>query len=175
MVAFQVQWFASILGAARDMAWVGLAFGVGWMCVHVSLLDGQRRRELATIGFALLFGLTAETVLASTGLLRMRGGPDFAGLTLPPTWLPVLWAGLGATINHSLGWLRRRYALAVTLGAIAGPFAYASAQLLGAVQIDGTMGLVGVGLAYAIATPAMLAVAHFFDHQPRPLQAGAAS
>ena len=164
MIAFQVQWFACILGAARGFAWVGLTFGLAWICIHIWALRGERGRELATVGFAFGFGLVAETVLASAGLLQMEGNYRLgttAGALLvgPPLWLPVLWAGLGATMNHSLGWLAGRYRLATVMGAIAGPFAYASAEHLGAVQIDGMNGLLGVAVAYALATPAMLAVA----------------
>jgi len=160
LAAFQAQWFLSVLGAAREFAWAGLAFGLGWICVHVWWITASRGQELASIGFAFAFGLSAETLLASAGLLEMSGAYHLGVyLVLPPFWLPVLWAGLGATINHSLGWLSDRYALATAMGALAGPFAYASAEHLGAVHINGPVGLFAVSAMYAVATPAMLAVA----------------
>lgn len=174
MAAFQAQWFLSVIGAAREFAWTGLTFGLAWLCVHLWWLDGARARELATIGFAFAFGLTAETILASAGLMKMAGAHSLGGgLVAPPLWLPILWAGLGATINHSLGWLSGRYVLATTMGALAGPFAYASAEHLGAVQIEGLLGLFAISAMYSVATPAMLAIAQYAQQKTGALPAEA--
>ena len=172
MAAFQIQWFLSVLGAAREFAWAGVTFGVAWLCIHVWYVGGVRDRELATVGFAFAIGLSAETVIASAKLMQMGGSHAIGGTAvLPPLWLPVLWAGLGATINHSLGWLAGRYKLAAIMGALAGPFAYASAEHLGAVRIDGPLGLFAISAMYALATPAMLAIAQHAQRHTTSLPA----
>ena len=175
LIAFQVQWFASILGAARQVGEAGLAVGLAWMVAHTWYLTGRRMQELATIGFAFAYGLVVESAMASTGIMQLHG--TFAitdGVVLPPLWLPVLWAGLGATINHSLGWLHGRYAHAAVMGAVAGPMAYAGAAHLGATVIEPSLGFYVIGAVYAVAMPALLFVAQSATREDsRPIEAGA--
>jgi len=156
IAAFQVGWFACVVGAAHDMPWAGTAVALAVVAIHLYLAP-QARVQARLIAFAAVFGFLADTVLIRGGWLEFSSGilvPDTA-----PHWIVALWMIFATTLNVSLTWLKNRWLLAVVFGAAGGPLAYYAGSELGAVTlIDPVSALFAVGVAWALAMPLLLLV-----------------
>lgn len=151
-VMFQLGWFASVLGAAREMPWLGVSI-VG-LVVIVHLATRGTPGELALIGTTALVGAVVDTWLLQSGLVTYEGrnAPQW----LAPAWIIGMWANFAITLRHSLAWLSGRWGLATLLGAAGGPLAYWGAASLGAVSFSAPLAAGAVlSAAWAVAVPAL--------------------
>ena len=73
----------------------------------------------------------------------------------------MLWVNQATTLNSCLAWLRERYLAGALFGAVGGPLAYLSGAKLGSATLPSSNGLVILGITWAVAFPALLAVAEF--------------
>jgi len=159
--AFQVGWFACVLGAANGQPWVGLPVVGLAIALHL-LLAKRPGQEARLIGVAILTGLVADSLLASSGWLRYASPAPAEGLA--PYWILAMWALFATTLNVSMGWLKGRTGLAVLLGAVFGPLSYMAGRRLGALEfIDFQAGTLALALAWAIAMPLLMLAAARFD------------
>jgi hypothetical protein len=71
----------------------------------------------------------------------------------------MLWVNQATTLNSCLTWLRGRYLAGALFGAVGGPLAYLGGAKLGAASLPSSSGLVVLGITWAGAFPALLAVA----------------
>lgn len=157
-IAFQLAWFACILGAGNGYPWLGVIAVTVSVLIHITLI--QRRTSFAALLFsAFLIGFLFDSVMMLLGVLRF---PDHAMLITPvPLWMLMMWVNLAVTIPFSLSWMKKRYAMAAAFGLIGGPGAYYTGMKLGAVQLGSDMlrSLLLVGLEWAIAMPLLMLVA----------------
>jgi hypothetical protein len=157
-IAFQIGWFAAVLGAAHGMPWLGVVIVPGVLIVNLAL-SANWRQELvvalvaAVMGFAVDTGLVAAGVFAPVPFLLP---PPFS-----PLWMVMLWVNQATTLNGCMAWLRGRYLAGSLFGAIGGPLAYLSGAKIGAASLPSTTGLVILGITWAFAFPALLAAAEF--------------
>jgi hypothetical protein len=128
---FQLGWFASVLGAARESPWLGVGVVVVVVVVHLALRATPR--ELALIATSAGMGLAMDSFLVNAGLVHYRSPTPVAWLA--PVWIVAMWANFAITLRHSLAWLERRCVLAAILGAVFGPLAYWGASRLGAAEM----------------------------------------
>lgn len=160
-VAFQVNWFANILGAANGVPWLGPLVTALWMVAHFASFRGPNRRcEIRTEGSVIVcaatLGWLADSALVLAGLLQF---PEYTRLGQPsPLWMVALWIGFAATLRHCLSWLRGRWLLSAALGAVGGPLAYAGGAAFGVIELAGNSAFAAVSLQYALATPMLLGV-----------------
>lgn len=167
IVAFQIAWFACVLGGANDLPWLGSAAALVIVGAHV-LRAPLRVSELALILIVGLIGAIWDSVPVAAGLLSYTSGTLIPNAA--PYWIVALWMAFATTLNVSLRWLRQRYVLAVTLGALAGPLAYYAGERLGAVHFhDAPLGLTLLSCGWACLMPATMALAKRLDgfKQPR--------
>ncbi len=124
-VAFQLVWFAAVIGAAHGYGWAGpaaLLVFAAWQ-----LQRGVRRRGDVTLMLvALAAGFACDSTMVAGGFASYAS--PFPGAPIAPAWILALWAGFGLTLQHSLAWLIRRPWLAVVLGGTLGPLSYLGAQ-----------------------------------------------
>jgi hypothetical protein len=157
-IAFQIGWFAAVLGAGNGMPWLGVVV-VPLVLLANLVLSADWRQELivalsaAIIGFAVDTGLVAAGVFAPATLWFPR--------PYSPPWMVMLWMNQAATLNGCMAWLHGRYLAGSIFGAIGGPLAYLSGAKLGAATLPSTNGLVILGITWACAFPALLAAAEF--------------
>jgi hypothetical protein len=158
VAAFQACWFASVLGAAAGLPWVGPVVLLTWIIVHLRALRPAATIELRVLVAAAILGWFADSAMVLAGLISF---PESAQLGGPsPLWMVGLWVGFAATLRHSMGWLRGRWRLGAALGGIGGALSYSGGQALGAISLEGSIGVLAVAVQYAVATPLLLAAVH---------------
>lgn len=164
-LAFQVGWFACVLGAANGVAWIGVLAVLAAAALHLA----RARRpgaELRLLLTATTLGLVLDSLLLATGWVAYPG--SFAGgqwlPALAPYWLVAMWALFATTLNVSMGWLRGRPLLAALFGAVGGPLSYWAGARLGAMELlQPTLALAALAVIWGLAMPLLMRLAERFD------------
>jgi len=163
-VAFQVGWFACVLGGAHQFPWLGTLMVSIIIAVHLSRAS-QPRAEFLLILLAIVIGSVWDSFLVWRGWLEYPSGtliPDTA-----PHWILAMWGVFATTLNLSLRWLKGRWLIALLSGAIAGPLAYyAGASLGGVVFTEQTTALIALSLGWAVLMPLLMALSQRLDGFP---------
>jgi hypothetical protein len=153
-IAFQVGWFACVLGAANGMPWLGPIVVTAAVALHLA----RARRplpELWLVCCAMVFGLVADSLLLATGWLSYPAGLWLPGLA--PYWIVAMWALFATTLNVSMGWMRGRPLLTFLMGAVGGPLSYLAGQKLGAIDLNPPgYALAALALAWGVAMPLLM-------------------
>jgi len=160
-VAFQVGWFACVLGAANGAPLLGPIVVAAVVVLHLSK-SFRPGREALLIGLAGLLGAFWDSALVAAGWIAYPSGAVAANLA--PYWIVAMWMLFATTLNVSLRWLRSRFTLAAALGAVAGPLAfYGGAKLGGVTFLDPWAGLVALGIGWAVMMPLLSALSTQLD------------
>jgi len=159
LLAYQLGWWTSVLGAARGAPALGPAVALGLIAWHLARRALCPRREALLLAAAALLGLGVDTALLAGGALLFPHEPS--GSPWPPPWMVLLWPLFALLLERPLGWLRGRLALAALLGVIGGPLAYAGGAQLGALTLGADLprALLLIALAWGLAAPALVALA----------------
>ena len=159
--AFQGGWFACVLSAARGTPWIGTAIAAAIVAVHVAR-SRNRAGEAKLVAIALALGAAWDSTLVAAGWVGFSSGTFVERAA--PHWILALWALFAITLNSSLRWLRGSVAVAVGLGAIAGPLSYWAGERLGAVMfLQPLAAIAALAAGWAVLTPALVAVARVCD------------
>ena len=157
LIAFQLGWFACVLGGAHGWPWLGVAVTAVAIALHL-YRAARPRLEAVLIGLSGLLGFVADSLLTWTGLLHFPSGQFHADLA--PYWMVAMWMLFATTFNVALGWLKPRLGLAALLGMIAGPLAYYGGAQLGGVAFDNpVVSLLAVAGVWTLAMPMLLVIA----------------
>lgn len=149
VAAYQVAWFACVLGAANQLPWVGTAIALVIAFVHV-LRAQDAQVELKLMGIAVALGLAIDSGLSSARLVEFNTGVLIDGIA--PHWMLALWIAFATTLLHSLNWLMKRPTWAAMFGAIGGPLAYYAGVKLGAMSITmDAASYIAIGAAWTLA------------------------
>ncbi|MGB5510717.1 MAG: DUF2878 domain-containing protein [Woeseiaceae bacterium] len=159
--AFQIGWFSSVLGAAKQMPWLGPVAFLLVLAIHLRVA----RRPQFEIGLVIacgVIGLMFDSVLVAAGWVTYPSGL-FSDL-LAPYWIVTMWMLFGTTLNLSMGWLKGRPLLAALLGAIGGPASYIAGQKLGGIVfLEFVPAIIALAVGWAIFMPILMALAERFD------------
>lgn len=154
---FQAAWFAAVLGAAYERAWLGPVILLPVLAVNL-VMAADRRGELQLWAAAAVLGLLFDTALVAAGVFAPRR--EFFPHPFSPPWMIGLWLNFAATLNQSLGWLHGRPLLAALFGAVGGPLAYYGGARLGATEtIPGMEGLAILAIGWGVITPLLFKLA----------------
>ena len=167
-LAFQLGWFAVVLGAAQGWPWAGSAAALAILAWHLRRA-ARPRAELVLALSAAMIGALWDSALAASGLVVFPNGMLVERAA--PHWMVALWVLFATTLNVSLCWLKRSLLLAAAFGAIGGPLAYLAGEKLGALAMPHpTSAIVTLALGWAALTPLLLLVARRHDgfERPRP-------
>ena len=160
-VAFQIGWFACVLGGANGLPWVGTGIAlaiVGWHLTRAV----RPQQELLLVISAAAIGILFDSTLVTLGWLAYPSGTLIAGTA--PHWIVALWMLFAITLNLSLSWLKRRLPIAILFGMIGGPLAYLGGAKLGALTfLAPTAGLIALAVGWAFFTPVLVILARRFD------------
>jgi hypothetical protein len=157
-IAFQIGWFAAVLGAGHGIPWLGVVVVPLVLLVNL-LLATNWRQELVVALAAAVMGFVVDTGFILAGVFAPV--PFLLPRPFSPLWMVMLWVNQAATLSGCMAWLRGRYLAGSLFGAIGGPLAYLSGAKLGAATLPSTNGLVILGITWACAFPALLAIAEF--------------
>jgi hypothetical protein len=156
-VAFQVAWFACVLGGANDQSLAGTMVVGAVICLHLALAQ-RPRPEALLIALAAVIGLVWESWLVTLGLIRYPAGNLAPGLA--PYWIVAMWALFATSLNLSMAWLKGRMWLAALFGAVGGPLAYLAGERLGGLQMpDPVLALGAQALGWAVLFPMLTGLA----------------
>jgi hypothetical protein len=170
-IIFQAAWFASVLGAANAMPWLGVIAVPVALGAHLAL-SSSRKAELLLALCSGAIGFTIDSGLISAGAFSPI--PFIFPRPFSSLWMVMLWVNLATTLSVSMGWLRGRYVRAALFGGIGGPVAYYSGAKLGAMTaMPDLPGFLGIGLAWAIALPLLYGLRDLLYRRfPDPLKPG---
>ncbi len=167
-VAYQLVWFATVLGAGRGLWWPGPLAALGFLALHLGVFvrdGGERRRDLVLVVAAVACGLVIDGVLSASGAIVFAPAAPALPTGGAPLWMLTLWGAFALTLRHSLRSVTARPLLAASLGAIGGPLAY-----LGAARASGvlafpeprgmTLIMLAAGWCLALGLLALLASRH---------------
>jgi hypothetical protein len=165
LVGFQLVWVAAVFGAAQGLWWPGvfaLLLFAGWQLG----VNRDWRSDAMLVAIAAVAGFAIDSLWVQLGWMNFASPLPWPQLA--PVWIVAMWAGFALTLNHSMALFKEHLWLAALFGLIGGPFAYwIAASAWHAVVIDGWLPYLGLGLAWAVVTPALLVMADRL--QPRPL------
>jgi len=160
-IAFQIGWFACILGAANGMPWIGLLVGALVISFHLFSVD-KPAKELNLILYAVVIGIVLDSLLVMSGWLSYPNGILLDGTA--PYWILMLWALFASTLNVSMRWMHDKYWVAAIFGAVGGPLSYLAGARLGAVTfIELQPALLALALGWALAMPCLIRLSKQFD------------
>lgn len=158
IVGFQASWWAAALGAGAGNWVPGSVVGGAVLLLQV-MAAKVRTATIATVLAALGLGLVLEAALIAAGLVRYGATWPMTGL--PPVWLLTLWMVFATCIEATLRMLGDRALLkGALLGAVIAPPTYWAGEGFAALSLAEPKwpALAAIGMAWAIATPVMLAV-----------------
>ncbi|MGB5719949.1 MAG: DUF2878 domain-containing protein [Woeseiaceae bacterium] len=159
--AFQIGWFSSVIGAAKQMPWLGPIALLVVLAIHLR----QARRpeaELTLIVACGLVGMFFDSILVAFNWVSYPSG-QFSEF-LAPYWIVTMWMLFGTTLNLSMGWLKGRPLLAALFGAIGGPASYIAGQKLGGIVfVDYYAALIALAIGWAVFMPLLLIVAERYN------------
>lgn len=164
-IGFDLAWASAVAGGAGGWPWLGSLPALALLAFHLAVNRRVLAAELRLVLAVSLFGILLETGFMGAGLLRFAGSPVLG--VLPPVWVWALWLGFASLPTGSLTWLQGRGGLQALLGAIFGPLAYWTGAKMGAADMPATGALVLIGLAWALAFPAIMMLADALSPRPR--------
>lgn len=157
-LAFDAAWFAAVAGGAAGWAWLGSLPALGVLAFHLFVNRRDWWPETRLAFAIILFGILLEIGMMGAGLIRYAGMAE--GQVLPPVWICALWIGFATIPNGSLTWLQGRGLLQMVFGALFGPLAYWTGAKMGAAVLpDPWTSLLGIGLVWMLAFPAIMLLA----------------
>jgi len=168
VAAFQIGWFSSLLGAVKQMPWLGPVVFLLVLAIHLRFA----RRPECELGLVIacgVIGLMFDSVLAAAGWVTYPSGL-FSEL-LAPYWIVTMWMLFGTTLNLSMSWLKGRPLLAAVLGAIGGPASYVAGQKLGGIVfLEFVPAIIALAIGWAVFMPILMALAERFDGMSEELE-----
>ena len=152
-IVWQLMWIVVVGGATSD--WHVITTGAAFLALtaHCLLTRIMLWEQVTTIGWALAFGVIADTSLAISGMVSYQH--DLLPAPAAPMWILALWAWFGCSLHLPLRFLRRKLWLGIPLGALSGAAAYYGGVKLGSIQIDSIGGYAAVAMVYAIGVPTL--------------------
>ncbi|PPD56498.1 MAG: hypothetical protein CTY10_03915 [Methylotenera sp.] len=165
-VLFQIGWFACVIGAAKQMPWLGAAVVIAIIIWHLTQAK-QAKKELQLLFITLVIGGTFDQIMLNHELIsyQAHGWSN----SIVPVWILALWAEFVTVLNVSLRWMKElktqvRWLVSILFGAIGGPLAYMGAEKLGAVTLNNLpISYIALGVGWAILTPLLLKLSEKFD------------
>ena len=155
LIGYQLVWFAAVIGASRGVASPGVAAMLAAVVCQLALAR-RWKADLSLLVAAVVCGWLLDGGLIHWQLVRYAA--PWPSAALPPAWILALWIAFALTFTQSLAWLQTRLWRAALLGLIGGPLAYLGASRGWRVVTftdPAWHALLGLGLSWAAATPAL--------------------
>ena len=154
-IVFQVCWFASVMGAANNLWWLGPLLVLITVPLQIYLLTKGYWAQVLFVIICGISGFLLETLLI-IGSVYTPVSLEW-GYICPP-WMAALWFNFAMLVSISLTWLKGRYGFAFILGGIFGPLAYWGGEKLGALTVADAFwqGYFPLAILWALALPFLI-------------------
>jgi Protein of unknown function (DUF2878) len=165
-VAFQIGWFAAVLGAAHNHVSAGVGVATLVVLLHL-LMSHHMLRELKLVISVMVLGAVWDSALVMSNVIHYPTGQMLP--TLAPIWIVAVWALFATTLNVSLVFLRGRPWLAMLFGAIGAPLSFLGGVRLQALQFpDVQLALIVLAIGWAAMMPLLIHLSIRFDGVTTP-------
>ena len=164
IAAFEIAWFSSVLGAARQMPWLGPVTVLVVLTFHLHAARKPFEEVLLVLSCALI-GATFDSFLVATGWVTYEAGlfSDY----LAPYWIIAMWMLFATTLNVSMRWLRGKPGIAALFGFVGGPASYIAGQELGGIVLDNEpAALFALAVGWSVIMPSLVWLAENLDGMP---------
>jgi len=148
IVGLSAGWWACVIGAANEMAWIGLLVVGAHLAIHLRL-SGHLTHEMQLLLTAGGVGFLLDFILVSIGVLVF---PTQAVLHTSPAWMVALWLNFATAMSTSLTYLRGHLLAATLVGGFGGPMAYWGGVQAGAIELA-LSELIWVAVEWGLALP----------------------
>jgi len=160
-LAFQIGWFAAVLGAANDVPLIGPVVIAAVIAIHLKMVE-RPRDELALIAVCGVIGAVVDSVLVAAGWVSYPAGSFVENAA--PYWIIAMWMLFATTLNMSLGWLKPRKLLGAAFGLVGGPLAYYTGFRLGGIDfVDFEAAMLALAIGWGTVVPLLLVLAERFN------------
>ena len=157
----QLGWFGCVLGAARGVGYLGAAFVVVLLVLHLLRVE-RPLAEIKLITSVALLGGLCDSALIYFGLLDYPHSTVFHGIA--PLWLVSLWGLFAAQFNTTYGWLKQRLPAGALLGALAGPLSFRAGAALGALHFVHVLpATISLAVGWALILPLITLLSRRWD------------
>ena len=114
-----------------------------------------RKADSLMLLLVLLVGPLSDSLYNKLGILEYHNHSEMS--MMPPIWIFFLW-GLFAVNINLFSWLRKRWVMAILLGAFGGPASYLSAVRLGSAHLTKPLpeAVMVIGGMWAVFLPAFM-------------------
>ena len=164
LVAFDVAWFLSVIGGAKQMPWLGPLTVLAVLAIHLRAARNPFEEVLLIICCALI-GTVFDSILVASGWVTFSSGLFSNYFT--PYWIITMWMLFATTLNVSMRWLRGKPVLAAAFGFFGGPAAYLAGQKLGGiVLVEQTTALAALAIGWACMMPVLMWLSENLDGMP---------
>ena len=171
ILGFKIGWMSSVVGAAKDMPWLGPAVLLVVLVAHLRQAE-RPDLELGLVVACGVIGAWFDSILAATGWVSYPAGQIAPNLA--PYWIVAMWMLFATTLNRSMSWLKGRLTLAAIMGAIAGPMSYYAGSKLGGIAFESPVAaMIVLSAGWAVIMPIVVVLAerlNGFDAAPARAQ-----
>ena len=162
LIGYQVVWFVAVIFAGRGQPWPGVLAALVFVVWQLGVTT-QRRSAVWVLAIALVCGVVIDGLVRGLHLADYAAASPSVPVGGAPAWILGLWACFSLTLNGPLRALGTRPVLAVVLGGIGGPLAYAGAARgwdALTFHAPAWRALAVLGVGWAVAMPLLAALSH---------------
>lgn len=161
VVAFQIGWFAAVLGGAHDRPMLGCGIALLVMLLHL-FMSQRPVVELRLLLSVTLIGSIWDTALMHFNVIDYPHGQLIPQLA--PLWIVALWGLFSTTLNVSLRFLKRRYLVAALFGVVGAPLSFLAGERLQALRFPNTLlALVVLGIGWGLIMMLLMWLSQHMD------------
>lgn len=164
LVIFDVAWFSSVVGGAREMPWLGPLAVLVALIFHLRAARNPTEEVLLILSCAII-GASFDSFLVASGWVTYKVG--LFSNYLAPYWIITMWMLFATTLNVSMRWLRGKPWLAALFGLVGGPITYLTGEKLGGIVLGNQpAALVALAIGWAIMMPVLMWLSEKLDGMP---------
>ena len=154
-IIFQACWFACVIGAAKNLGWLGPILVFITVPLQIHLLTENHKTEIL---FTVICGISGSLLVTLMIVANVYTPVDRGCGQICPPWMTALWFNFALLVSISLAWLKGKYVTAFILGGLAGPVAYWGGEKLGALSVVSTFssGYLILAFMWALALPLLV-------------------
>ena len=154
-IFFQACWFACVIGAAKNLGWLGPILVFITVPLQIHLLTENHKTEIL---FTIICGISGSLLETLMIVANVYTTVDLGFGQVCPPWMAALWFNFALLVSISLNWLKGKYTAAAILGGLAGPVAYWGGEKLGALSVTSpfSSGYLILAVMWAFALPLLV-------------------